>query len=179
MASWKESMGRMAQNAMTKSKEMVEINRLNREISTSKQKIKDLYTATGEYLMAHPELVDTADETFAANMEQLSQLEEKIEQTQQTLLEVQNINICPNCGAQVNRSSKFCDRCGTEMQRIALSGNTAEVKPKCPNCGAEVEENSTFCGECGTKLTAETVEQKADSQEAQDSAQTVDASAGL
>lgn len=50
------------------------------------------------------------------------------------------MTVCPNCKAQLSADAKFCDRCGTRLDR------------KCPNCGADVKQNSVFCSECGQKL---------------------------
>ncbi len=163
MAFWKDNVGRMAHNAVTKSKEMAEITRLNLEISNQEQKIKELYTSAGEYLLNNPQLVDAQDETFSQKRESLAQLQEKIEQSRQALLDVRNINVCPSCGAEVNRSSRFCDRCGTEMVRTALDHE--EAKPTCPSCGAEVEGGSAFCGACGAKLNEEQPAQEQPAQE--------------
>ncbi len=50
---------------------------------------------------------------------------------------------CPQCGASVKSTSKFCPECGTKM---------VPDKIACPQCGAEVGANVKFCPECGTKL---------------------------
>ncbi len=153
MAFWKENVGRMAHNAVAKSKEMAEITRLNLEISSQEQKIKELYTSAGEYLLNNPQLVDAQDETFLQKRESLAQLQEKIEQSRQALLDVRGISLCPGCGAEVNRSSRFCDRCGAEMPCVPVENEQA--KPACPGCGAEVDGGAAFCPACGAKLNAE------------------------
>jgi membrane protease subunit (stomatin/prohibitin family) len=45
---------------------------------------------------------------------------------------------CGNCHAQVRAGAKFCDSCGTPMQR------------HCTNCNAELSAAAKFCAECGT-----------------------------
>ena len=57
MAGWKESVGRFAQNAVSKSKEMAEITRLNMEISNQEQRLRELYGQLGQYLVENPDLV--------------------------------------------------------------------------------------------------------------------------
>jgi DNA-directed RNA polymerase subunit RPC12/RpoP len=54
--------------------------------------------------------------------------------------------ICPNCGAKVPATSKFCAECGTTLS--APSVGTI----KCPKCGHPVMTNAKFCPECGNKL---------------------------
>lgn len=150
MASWKENMSRFAQSAVMKSKEMAEVTRLNVEISNTEQKMCELYRQLGEYLVQHPELLPTADETVQGLHTSLLELQEKLETVKQTLLDVKNTNICPSCGAEVSRSSKFCDRCGTAMGRSDLE-NT-EKGAFCPQCGAQVEASALFCENCGAKI---------------------------
>jgi len=53
--------------------------------------------------------------------------------------------ICPNCGARVPATSKFCLECGTTL--TAPTGTT-----KCPNCGHPVLNTAKFCPDCGHKM---------------------------
>ena len=47
---------------------------------------------------------------------------------------------CPNCGASVPSSAKFCTNCRAKLGVV------------CPNCGAMCEPNTNFCGRCGADL---------------------------
>lgn len=154
MASWKDSMNRLAQSAVTKSKEMAEITRLNVEISGLEQKRRDLYIKLGEYLVLHEELLPAGDETVQELQGTLGEIREKLEQTRRQLLDVKKCSICPNCGAEVDLSSKFCDRCGTAIDRSALEG-PKEQQVVCPACGTVLESTALFCENCGAKLTAD------------------------
>lgn len=150
MASWKENMSRMAQNAMVKSKEMAEITRLNVEISNLDQKLRENYSKLGEYVIDNPALLaGSEDETITQICQAVAEIKEKMAQCQQQILDIRNVNICPNCGAEVNRTSKFCDRCGTEMDRSVLQQS---AQPVCPGCGEPVDADAVFCGNCGAKL---------------------------
>ena len=53
--------------------------------------------------------------------------------------------ICPKCGYQVPRSSKFCQNCGNE-----LSMPTTNLK--CKKCGTVIPIGSKFCPNCGEKF---------------------------
>lgn len=150
MASWKENMSRMAQNAMAKSKEMAEITRLNMEISNLEQKLRENYIKLGEYVIGNPAiLAGVEDETITQICQTVAEIKEKLAQDQQQILDIRNVNICSNCGAEVSRTSKFCDRCGTAMDRSVLEQS---AQPVCPNCGEIIDANAAFCGNCGTKL---------------------------
>ena len=54
--------------------------------------------------------------------------------------------ICPNCGARVPATSKFCPECGKTLTPPAAGAMT------CPNCGKSISAGSKFCPECGKKL---------------------------
>lgn len=49
---------------------------------------------------------------------------------------------CINCGAIVPHTAKFCQECGSKIEK----------KQICSNCGAELLDGSKFCVECGTKV---------------------------
>ncbi len=146
MANWGEKFNRMTQSAITKSKEMVEVTRLNTEISALGQNLKELYSKAGEYVLVNGLL--GGDEAIADLANQAAAIRQNIEADQEKLLEIKNINICPNCGAEVSRASKFCDRCGTEMVRVFLDPPAGNV---CKVCGSLVEKDALFCGNCGAK----------------------------
>jgi membrane protease subunit (stomatin/prohibitin family) len=46
--------------------------------------------------------------------------------------------VCGNCESQVRAGAKFCDSCGTPMQK------------HCTNCNADLSGTAKFCAECGT-----------------------------
>ncbi|TAH44643.1 MAG: zinc ribbon domain-containing protein [Betaproteobacteria bacterium] len=47
-------------------------------------------------------------------------------------------NVCPKCGSTNSVQARFCQQCGTSLQR-----------EKCSGCGAELAANARFCGQCG------------------------------
>ena len=150
MAGWKESVGRFAQNAVSKSKEMAEITRLNMEISNQEQRLRELYGQLGQYLVENSDLVPADRQDAQALLQEVAQVKAGIEASKATLLEVRNVNICPGCGAEVSRSSKFCPSCGAQMDRSVME--RLNQAPVCPSCGAELEPGAAFCGNCGAKL---------------------------
>ncbi|MCD6127980.1 MAG: SPFH domain-containing protein [Methanomicrobia archaeon] len=53
--------------------------------------------------------------------------------------------VCPNCGYQVPRNSKFCPNCGYKL-------SMPKAKIKCKKCGAEIPAGSKYCPNCGEKV---------------------------
>ncbi len=148
MAKWGEKFSRATQAAISKSKEMAEVTRLNVEISTYTQNMKELYTQVGEYVIKEGLLPE--DEEVANKRKEIETLQVSIQLDTDKVNEIRNINICSVCGSEVSRSSKFCDRCGAEMNRDILLGIT-ENENVCKNCGALLVEGAVFCGNCGSK----------------------------
>lgn len=50
--------------------------------------------------------------------------------------------ICPRCGSNVPTSSKFCNNCGYNLNKIIT----------CPYCGSKLSASSQFCSNCGNHL---------------------------
>jgi len=149
--SWGDKFNQMTKSAISKSKEMAEITRLNMEISNYEQKIKELATQIGMSIVERELLTD--DEQIAEAATQIKKLQESIAKNQTTIRDIRNINICANCGAEVSRTSKFCDKCGSPMDRTVLETSAASAVPTCPACGEKLESGALFCTNCGAKLS--------------------------
>jgi len=48
---------------------------------------------------------------------------------------------CPNCGAKLPESAKFCMNCGTQI-----------LNNKCSKCGNDLPSDAKFCLNCGEKV---------------------------
>jgi len=154
MASWKEKVGNFAQNAVAKSKEVAETTRLTVEINSLEGKRKEQYTKLGEYILGNPELLPTGSEFVDEIVAAVSELNAKIEQNRQQIATIKSANTCPNCGADVGATSKFCASCGTPIERAAAQPE-AEVVSVCPDCGEPLAADAVFCVNCGKKLNEE------------------------
>lgn len=150
MAGWGEKLNKMTQTAISKSKEMAEVTKLNMEINSFNQNIKEIYNKVGEYVLTNGLLAD--DTAVAEFAEQVAAIKANIAANQEKLLEVKNIYVCPGCGAEVPRTSKFCDKCGKEMPKVTEAEAEAAPAPTvCKSCGTQLEAGALFCGNCGTK----------------------------
>jgi len=50
---------------------------------------------------------------------------------------------CPNCQHENREEAKFCENCGSKLERT------------CPNCGTQNRSGAKFCDNCGTRLTSQ------------------------
>lgn len=149
---WGDKLNQMTKSAVSKSKEMAEITRLNMEISNNEQKVKELAAQIGLCVVDQALLLD--NEEIAGLSAQIGTLRDAIAKNRCTIQDIRNINICSNCGAEVSRSSKFCDKCGSSMDRSVLETSAASAIPTCPSCGEQLEPGALFCTNCGTKLSS-------------------------
>lgn len=50
---------------------------------------------------------------------------------------------CKACGVELRPGARFCDMCGTKVERI------------CPRCGGVLRDQAKYCDLCGIKLPLE------------------------
>lgn len=147
MANWSEKFNKMTQSAVNKSKELVEITKLNLNISNAEEEIKKCMQEIGEYVVKENLLAD--HEEIKELLEKINNYKNSIQIDKEKVLELRAVNICSECGAEVPRTSKFCNKCGASMPSEKEENLSKERI--CPQCGAVLDEDTVFCGECGAK----------------------------
>lgn len=130
-------------------RKMAGITKLNIEIGSYENQIEELKTKIGDIVFKTGLPID-GDEAISRQLEEIRILQDKINETKAKINEVKHINICPRCGAKVQKDIKFCSDCGQSL----WTAHMEEVKggKKCPECGAQVMENTEVCPKCGKKL---------------------------
>lgn len=113
MANWNERLNQMAQKTISKSKEVAGVAKLNLEISTLNQNIKNIQNEVGAYVLENGLLLD--DASVAEWAAKVASLKAEIETNTEKIHDLKNVSVCPGCGAEVSRTSKFCDKCGTAI----------------------------------------------------------------
>jgi len=74
--------------------------------------------------------------------------------------DMEEINICPNCGAEVPVQFNFCNKCGAPISKAAdavAQKKALPTKPEpeyrvCPSCGAHVPPHFHYCNRCGAAM---------------------------
>lgn len=141
-----------AKNVSDNSKKMAEKMRLKKEIGQVENDIKDAYIEIGKKYF---ELNSTApSEDYAENVNSIIANNAKIEELKAALNSLEDKIPCPGCGANLDKTQKFCDKCGAKVE--LPEPVAADVKKTaCPKCNAEAAEGQKFCEQCGSKLDAE------------------------
>lgn len=113
MANWKEKLNQAAQSTISKSKEVAGIAKLNVEISSLNQSMKNIYTEVGKYVLENDLLKE--DGVVAEWASKAADIKADIEANTERIKTLKNVSTCPGCGAEVSKASKFCDKCGTPI----------------------------------------------------------------
>ena len=111
MANWREKLNQVTQSTISKSKEVAEVAKLNVENGSLNQSMKGIYTEVGKYVLENGLLSE--DESVAAWASKAADIKADIESNAERIKALKNVNTCPGCGAEVPKTSKFCDKCGT------------------------------------------------------------------
>ena len=137
------------QAAAEKARNFAEVNRLNGVISDHEKRISRLYFEIGQsYYERHK------DDPEAEELERIAEItdtNEKIAVCRNQIKTLKGVEKCPNCGADVQNGSQFCNKCGTRMPPASMK-TAPKAGLTCPTCGAELESDAAFCFNCGTKL---------------------------
>ena len=159
MASWSEKLNQMTQKTISKSKEVAGVAKLNLEISTLNQNIKNIQNEVGAYVLENGLLMN--DASVAEWAAKAASLKADIEANTEKIHELKNVSVCPGCGAEVSRSSKFCDKCGTAIVfKVPDPVESDEVVVDTSYSDADVEKKESGAACCG-ETKAECAEESA------------------
>ncbi len=105
-----------ANNAVEKSKEMVEIAKLSKQISDADGDIARLEQEIGSrFYAAYAAKSEVHDIQLQELCQQIDQLYCKIEGLQMQLDEIRGIPHCPSCSSPLGDATKFCPNCGEKL----------------------------------------------------------------
>lgn len=103
---------RFGKNITDKSKDVIETTKLNSQINTEKDKIKELYTKIGEEIYKAYAAGESSE--YEELCTQIKEGEDLINELKEKILVLKNATICSNCGAEVPKDTAFCSKCGTK-----------------------------------------------------------------
>lgn len=110
-----KKVGEAAQAAAKKSSEIVEVTKLNISISSEEDKIQKLYAQIGKRLFEEYCSGQEVAEGYKVDCEAIKAHQDNIKGFKEKIMELKNIQPCPNCGNEVEKTAAFCARCGTKI----------------------------------------------------------------
>lgn len=136
-----------------KAKEVSEIATLTATIEKEKINLEKIYREIGQkFLEENKTEADAKCPELAAKYDESTK---KIEEAKEAIRKAKGLTLCPDCGKEVDKDTKFCPACGKELPVVAeevKEESVAEDVVKCPACGNELPVGTAFCTKCGTKL---------------------------
>lgn len=148
-----KKVGEVAQTAAKKSGDLVEITKLNMNVSSEEDKIQKLYTKMGKAVYEMFCSDDDVQEVFKEDCEAIKVHEQAIEDLRAKIREIKKTSTCSACGAEVNNASAFCPKCGAKVEVAVQEVPQAESSAStCPSCNAPMDEGAAFCTGCGAKV---------------------------
>ncbi len=146
-----DDLNKMMSNAGKRTREMADAAKMNSAIAEEEKKINALYYQAGKlYVALHP--TDYEPE-FGSVMAQIADVEAKLSNYRQQLMQIKGVIPCSQCGADVPRNSAFCPACGNAMPRTE---NGVELE-KCASCNNYVAKGQRFCTYCGKPMATQAV----------------------
>ena len=104
---------RIGKNIAEKGKDVLEITKLNTQIASEKDKIKDLYEKIGEQV--YNSYLSSGSSEYEDLCVQIQEIENKIKELTDKVLELKNAVKCSNCGAELTKDTIYCPKCGTKV----------------------------------------------------------------
>ena len=86
---------------------------------------------------------EATSEPIASLLTSLRERKQQLLDKQQTIRVIQQVMICPKCGASCSAEGSFCTNCGASLQE-AKAGVFS-----CPACGSKLKPGAAFCTQCG------------------------------
>lgn len=124
----KQGVGKGITTVSVKSKELLEVSKLNSQIADVQKQKKDALEELGN--IVHTMFLKGAldEERLRAKSATISALEEQVKQKEADLVEIHTkaqealgrsmpIAVC-DCGAEIHEGAKFCGKCGKKLQLI-------------------------------------------------------------
>ncbi len=104
-----------AKAAAKKSGELVEVTKLNMNISAEEDKIRKAYSDIGKIVYNAYSKGAEVGEEYKALCQAIKAYEEVIAETRQKILDLKNLKVCTGCGTDLEQDILFCPKCGAKQ----------------------------------------------------------------
>lgn len=141
-----------AKAAAKKSGDLVEVTKLNMNISNEEGKIEKAYEEIGKLVYESFKRGEEVAEAFRGQCELIRSYEEVISEMKQKILELKSVKICPSCGSELALDVAFCSKCGAKQEMPQPQVAEEPAEKVCPSCSEVNTPDAAFCAKCGAKM---------------------------
>ncbi len=147
---YSQTLSRTGQSLAQKARDTAQVTKLKLAVSEDERAIEGIYLSIGKAYCrmceaCSPEQLpsEAASEPIASLLTSLRERKQQLLDKQQTIRVIQQVMICPKCGASCSAEGSFCTNCGASLQE-AKAGVFS-----CPACGSKLKPGAAFCTQCG------------------------------
>lgn len=145
-----QALSRTGQGLAQKARDTAQVTKLKLAVSEDERAIEGIYLSIGKAYCqmceaCSPEQLpsEATSEPIASLLTSLRERKQQLLDKQQTIRVIQQVMICPKCGASCSAEGSFCTNCGASLQE-AKAGVFS-----CPACGSKLKPGAAFCTQCG------------------------------
>lgn len=145
-----QTLSKTGQGIAQKARDTAQITKLKLAVSEDERAINALYLSIGK---AYCQLCgerpedqlppEATAEPLASLLGQFRARQKQMDEKLRSIRMIQQVVLCPKCGASCNAGSSFCTNCGENLQ-AAKAGVFC-----CPSCGSKLKPGAAFCTQCG------------------------------
>jgi hypothetical protein len=111
---------------------VVEVTRLNMNISAEEEKIRKLYAEMGRQLYEEYSEGRNIEGRLLEKCMKIDEIIANIDEMREKILEIKNVKACPNCGTVLDMDMEYCHKCGRKQEvpepRAAVNQEENEEK---------------------------------------------------
>ena len=109
-----------AKAAAKKSGSVVEVTRLNMDISAEEEKVRKVYFDMGKQLYEDYTEGKNVGEKLLENCIKIDEIISNIDEKREKILELRNVKACPNCGMELDVEMTYCYKCGRKQKETEV-----------------------------------------------------------
>ena len=135
-----QTLSRAGQGLAQKARDTAQVTKLKLAVSEDERAIEGIYLSIGKAYCrmceaCSPEQLpsEATSEPIASLLTSLRERKQQLLDKQQTIRVIQQVMICPKCGASCSAEGSFCTNCGASLQE-AKAGVFS-----CPACGSKLK----------------------------------------
>jgi len=138
-----QALSRTGQGLAQKARDTAQVTKLKLAVSEDERAIEGIYLSIGKAYCPEQLPSEATSEPIASLLTSLRERKQQLLDKQQTIRVIQQVMICPKCGASCSAEGSFCTNCGASLQE-AKAGVFS-----CPACGSKLKPGAAFCTQCG------------------------------